>query len=123
MTFLGTSLGVYGVINITEGLILVVEESESLLSVPGTSFRMTETLTIVINPNHFRAGTEYDFKFGLNLPNISILGVSLGSFDGTAVELDGDFVLTVTYSPSGWQHDGVDFFVMVCSLILHLIVP
>jgi hypothetical protein len=42
IVFLGDTLAVYGVVNVNEGLMLIIEDSEQLSSVSGTSFRFTE---------------------------------------------------------------------------------
>jgi hypothetical protein len=65
---------------------------------------------LTINADHFEADTMYSYSFGLNLPDISILGISLGQYDGTLVDLDGNFTL---YAATSWKQDGVEFFVIV----------
>jgi hypothetical protein len=116
--FLGTKLAVYGVIDVTKGLKLVIDENEPLPSVPGTTFNFTETITMIINADQFEASTKYELSFGLDIPDIEIFGISLGSYNGIAVDLKDDFMLTVTY---GTAQDKVDFFVVVRAIWKQLV--
>jgi len=110
--FLGTELNVYGVIN-TEGLQLTVADSSTDSSVPGTSFSISEALSIIINSSNIVTSTTFKYTFSLDLPDIELAGISLGSFDGTMVELNDALGLTVDYGESDWKTDGIDFYVMV----------
>jgi hypothetical protein len=85
LLFLGAELDVYGVVN-TKGLQLTVTETKGL-SVPDINFTVSDSFSITIGDAHLIAGTTYELNSSLDLPDIEIGGISLGSFDGTVVEL------------------------------------
>jgi hypothetical protein len=111
LNFLGAGLDVYGVIN-DSGLVLTVTAAKNT-TVPGVEFSLSDTYNITINQDRFTTETKFTFQFGLNLPNIEVWGVSLGSFDVSAVSFTDDLLLTATYNITEWQNDELDFFVGV----------
>lgn len=107
LVFLDVELDVYGVIN-TKGLQFNVTEGRGL-SVPGVDFSVDESFSIIINAQEIVAGTEFKLNLTLDLPDIEIGGISLGSFDGTAVSLDNALSLAVSYAQADWLDDDVEF--------------
>jgi len=96
-----------------------VHSSENL-GYPGTKFQLTEDFDISINAQQLSAGTGFEFQFGLQLPDISVFGISLGSFDGTLVDLKDKIQVTVQYNETNWEDDNLDFYVAINADILGL---
>jgi hypothetical protein len=111
LVFLGTKWDGYGLIN-ERGLQLAVKESQNS-SEPGATSTMSDSITVVIGESSLEIDTAFSCTASLDLPNISAFGVSLGSFSGTVVSFSDALGLTVTYSVTDWQNDGLDFFVKV----------
>jgi hypothetical protein len=117
LAFLDVELDIYGVIN-TRGLQLFASKGTNL-SVPGVDFSVSESFDIVINSSQISAGTTYHYSLALHIPDIEILGVSIGSYGDiqTSLSEDCDLQVVVKYSEGDWHNDQMDFSALVSDLI------
>jgi hypothetical protein len=111
LVFIGISVDVYGLINL-QGLQLIVAE-EQKFNVPGVNFTVDEQFGITIDSSQIQLTAAYEYSFGFDTPDISIAGISLGSFGNVSVDLADNMSLTVLYTTSGWENDGLIFVVNV----------
>jgi hypothetical protein len=118
LVFLGTSWDGYGLINET-GLQLAVKKSQTT-SEPGATFTLLDSMSAVIGESSLEIDTTFSYTASISLPNISVFGVSLGSFNETVVSFSDHLDLTVKYSVTDWQNDGLDFFAKVDVVVLGL---
>jgi hypothetical protein len=111
LVFIGISVDVYGLVNL-QGLQLIVSADEKF-SIPGVDFSVDEQFGITIDSSQLQLTANYEYSFGFDTPDISIAGISLGSFGHVSVDLENNMSLTVRYNITGWENDGLIFFVNV----------
>jgi hypothetical protein len=118
LNFIGTKWDGYGLLNKT-GLKLVVKESQSSRQ-DGVTFTITDSTSVVIGDSSLELDATYSYMASLEFPNVSVLGVSLGSFSVTPVSSSAALGLTVTYRVTDWQNDALDFYINISADVLGL---
>lgn len=112
LVFLDSELDVYGLIDPNHDdprLLLNVIDAKHANIAGDVSFSFTKAFSMAINKDSFVLDTSFSLSFGLDISDVKIGSLDLGSYNGTVVKVEDDLSLTVTYSGTNWEQDGIEF--------------